>query len=381
MIDSAPLIIAKELKFAAEEGLELELAQQPSWSALRDRLAMGQIEFAHMLSPMPIAMSLGLGGLAARIDALMVLSVNGTVLGVSGALNTAMHAGGWVNRFDDPRAVSAAIFAASTSPLRIGVPFPFSMHRMLVEYWFRRDPAYRPDRVDIVTIPPPQMADAVRDGVIDMFCVGEPWGSVAVEHSGATLVLPNAAIWQCAPEKVLGARHDWVASNMDTCAAMVRAIYKAAVWLDDPQNTPLAVEILARSQHLDLPDHAIEPALTGQFVLQAGDAPVNVDRLITFHGGAANFPWRSHERWISEHLRAWHGAADSVVATPGFRSDVYRAALAPMGVDMPGASEKIEGAMAAETAVASTKGEMILGPDRFFDGAVFDFARPELIKN
>ena len=170
LIDSAPLIIAKELKFAAEEGLELVLARQPSWSALRDRLVMGQIEFAHMLSPMPIAMSLGLGGLAARIDALMVLSVNGTVVGVSGALNSAMRTGGWVNRFDDPRAVSAAIFAASASPLRIGVPFPFSMHRMLVEYWLRRDPAYRPDRVEIVTIPPPQMADAVRDGMEFGFC-------------------------------------------------------------------------------------------------------------------------------------------------------------------------------------------------------------------
>jgi ABC-type nitrate/sulfonate/bicarbonate transport system substrate-binding protein len=381
LVDSAPLIIAKELKFAAEEGLELVLAQQPSWSALRDRLVLGQIEFAHMLSPMPIAMSLGLGGLSARIDALMVLSVNGTVVGVSETLNAAMRAGGWTNTFDDPRAVSRAIFAATEGAVRIGVPFPFSMHRMLVEYWLKRDPDYAPDRVEIVTIPPAQMADAVRDGVIDMFCVGEPWGSVAVEHSGAALVLPNAAIWQCAPEKVLGARHEWVAHNMDTCTAMVRAIYKAAVWLDDPRNMPLAVEILARSQHLDLPDHAIEPALTGQFVVQAGTDPVNADRLITFHGGAANFPWRSHERWISEHLRDWHGATDTPDHLGGFRSDVYRAALAPMGVEMPGASEKVEGAMAVATAVASTRGEMILGPDRFFDGAVFDFSPREMIKN
>ncbi|HCI08397.1 MAG TPA: nitrate transporter, partial [Sulfitobacter sp.] len=72
LVDSAPLIIAKELQFAAEEGLDLSLVRQPSWSALRDMLAMGRLDFAHVLSPMPIAMSLGLGGMPAKIDALMV---------------------------------------------------------------------------------------------------------------------------------------------------------------------------------------------------------------------------------------------------------------------------------------------------------------------
>ena len=90
LVDCAPLIIAKELKFAAQEGLDLTLLQQPSWSALRDRLAFGHIDFAHMLSPMPVAMSLGLGGAPNRIDALMVLSVNGTVIGVSADLSRKM---------------------------------------------------------------------------------------------------------------------------------------------------------------------------------------------------------------------------------------------------------------------------------------------------
>ena len=90
LVDCAPLVVAKELKFAAQEGLDLSLLKQPSWSALRDMLAFGQLDFAHMLSPMPVAMSLGLGGMAFDINVLMVLSVNGTVIGVSDALDRQM---------------------------------------------------------------------------------------------------------------------------------------------------------------------------------------------------------------------------------------------------------------------------------------------------
>ena len=380
LVDCAPLIIAKELKFAAQEGLDLTLLQQPSWSALRDRLAFGHIDFAHMLSPMPVAMSLGLGGAPNRIDALMVLSVNGTVIGVSADLSQKMKATGWANTFDNPQATSRAILSASRRPLRIGVPFPFSMHRMLLETWLSQDPDFSPDRIEIVTVPPPKMAQAVQDGALDVFCVGEPWGSVAIQQSTATLVLPGVSIWQFAPEKILGVRHDWAGQNPIVCHAMIRAIYKATHWLSLPENTSLAVEILARSQHLDLPDHAIDPALTCHIATNAEQSAKLTNRFLNFHESAANFPWRSQASWISDFLARWHGLdqiAARQIARSCFRSDLYREALAPLGVDMPVASEKVEGTMDAPTPVASALGQMILGPDRFFNGAVFDFGAPE----
>ncbi|MFC4214462.1 CmpA/NrtA family ABC transporter substrate-binding protein [Pseudophaeobacter arcticus] len=377
LVDCAPLIIAKELSFAAEEGLELQLMKQPSWSALRDRLAFGQIDFAHMLSPMPVAMSLGLGGVATRIDALMVLSVNGTVIGISADLDRRMQDTGWRNSFGTPQETSKALFAASAQPLRIGVPFPFSMHRMLLETWLSQVPGYRPERIQIVTVPPPKMAEAVRDGSLDMFCVGEPWGTVAVQQSGATLVLPGSSIWECAPEKILGVRHEWAEQNTKTCLALIRAISKAAQWLDQPRNTPLAVSILARSQHLDLPDHAIDPALTHQITTRLGQPPRQAEHFLRFYQSAANFPWRSQASWIADFLSGWHGLdtqAARDIARACFRTDLYREALAPIGIELPKTSEKIEGGMRAPTAVSSTLGKMILGPDGFFNGAVFDFS-------
>ena len=339
-------------------------------------LSLGHIDFAHMLSPMPVAMSLGLGSMPGGIDALMVLSVNGTVTGVSAALHKKMRETGWMNSFDGPSGVAKALFAATNERLRIGVPFPFSMHRLLLNYWLSRDPQFLQERVEIVTIPPPQMAGAVKESRIDMFCVGEPWGSVAVQQCGAALVLPSQSIWQFAPEKVLGARHTWVEDNPRTCAKMIRAVYKAARWLDQPENTPLATEILAHSQHLDLPDHAIDPALSGHIVTEQGDAPRYRAPFVTFHDRSANFPWRSQSRWIAQQLAVLHGldgakAHDAAAAC--FRSDLYRDAVTPLSADLPSASAKVEGAMAFPTAVASAHGEIVLGPDQFFDGAHFDF--------
>lgn len=383
LVDCAPLIIAKELKFAAQEGLDLTLVRQPSWSALRDMLAFGQIDFAHMLSPMPIAMSLGLGGVASQIDVLMVLSVNGTVIGVSESLNRRMQETGWKNTFSDPFATSRAIVAAGKTPLRIGVPFPFSMHRMLLETWLLQTPRLHPEHIEIVTVPPPKMADAARHGDLDMFCVGEPWGSVAVQQSGATLVLPGSRVWQFSPEKVLGAQSNWATQNPALCHAMIRAIFKAASWLERPENTPLAIEILARSQHLDLPDHTIDPALTGRIVTNLGQPPQHTNDFVTFHKGAANFPWRSQASWIADVLSRWHNldrASSRAIAQACFRSDIYREALAPIGANVPKASYKPEGAMDGPTAVSSTMGEMILGPDRFFNGAIFDSDAPEVPK-
>jgi len=384
LVDSAPLIIAKELNFAAQEGLNLALSKQPSWSALRDRLAFGQIDVAHVLSPMPLAMSLGLSGIQVDIDALMVLSVNGTVIGVSQSLAAKMQANGWINSFDNPVETARAAISTDAPKLRIGVPFPFSMHRMLVDYWLTQDANFDSEKVEVITVPPPQMADAVREGRLDMFCVGEPWGTVAVQQSEATLVLPGSAIWQFAPEKVLGARHEWVAENPKTSKALIRAIYKATTWLHRSENMPLAAEILARSQHLDLPDHAIDPALTGRIMTHSSVEPKQTKRFINFHTQSANFPWRSQACWIADRLAQWHDLdlhKTQQSARDRFRTDLYRNALAQVGVDMPGASEKVEGAMKHMTAVASTKGQMILGPDTFFDGKLFDFGTKAVLNN
>ena len=367
LVDCAPLIIARELGFAEEEGLDLNLIRQPSWSALRDMLAWGHLDAAQMLSPMPVAMSLGLGGLPAQIDTLMGLSANGTVFGLSTQLAEAL---GDVP-FGAPHVLLSALAQHMRKPLRVGVPFPYSMHRLLLSYWT----ASAPDlEVEIVTVPPTRMATAVADGHVDAFWVGEPWGSAIVGRGVGTIVMAGRHVWGCAPEKVLAARHDWIADNPDTTCHLMRAVYHAARWLDEEKNKRLAIEILCRSEHLNLSHEVIEPAVTGFLTLTHGGTPTFVERFLMFHNHAALFPWRSQAAWIASQLGA--DAVGIKKAMTVCRTDLYRRNLGPIGGDLPGASGKIEETMTAQTAVASSRGQMILAPDAFFDGRTFDFDSP-----
>lgn len=380
LVDAAPLVIARELGFAAEEGLTLNLLRQPGWSALRDLLALGQLDAAHILSPLPIAMSLGLGGFSASVDALMTLSANGNVIGVSAELAARMRAWGWDGRFDTPVETGRALLGVAPDA-RIGVPFPHSMHVELVHYWLG---ALGADVPKIVTVPPAQMADAVRTGDVDAFCVGEPWGSVAVESGAGELILPGAAIWGFAPEKVLGARRDWVEAHPAEARALMRAIWRAGEWLARPDNRALASEVLARSAFLDLPAALIDRALRGELPTRPRALAVRVPQFLRFHDNAATFPWRSQAAWIAARLASRHGLeANAAIAKArdAFRTDLYRTNLADLVPDLPCGSEKIEGAMAEETAAPSLRGEVILGPDAFFDGQVFDMTPDASPKN
>ncbi|MEO0390476.1 MAG: CmpA/NrtA family ABC transporter substrate-binding protein [Pseudomonadota bacterium] len=372
LADSAPLIVAQELGYAADEGLALNLLRQPSWAALRDLLALGHLDAAHILAPLPVAMSLGLSGRKVATDILMMLSAGGIVLGVSAALADAMRVQGWDNDMADPRGARAALEAAAGGRrLRVGVPFPYAMHHLLFRYLAQGTGL----AFEAVTTPPPLMAQAVQDGDLDVFVVGEPWGSVAVDSGAGELILPGSAIWQGAPEKALAVRHEWVEADMGRAGALMRALYRAAEWLDTPGNRALAIEILARTEHLDLSHQALDPSLTGRIVARRGAAPTELGQFLRFHRGAATFPWRSQAAWIGAQIAALHGRDAGAMARDSMsvpRPDLYRDVIAGMGGDMPGASAKLEGAMQHRTAVASMRGDMILGPDAFFDGRIYE---------
>lgn len=375
LVDAAPLIIARELGFAEEEGLELALRSAPSWSTLRDMLVLGQLEAAHMLAPVPVAMALGLGGLNTRIDALMVLSVNGNAIGVSTALAGRMRAAGHDFDFKDARKAGAALIAACEARPRIGVPFPFSMHAELLYRWLGAMGISVPQELSVKTVPPPLMAEAMAEGEIDAFCVGSPWGSIAVENGVGELLLPTSAIWNYAPEKVLAVRHDWTENEPDLTRRLMRAVWRAGRWLDEPANRMTTAEILSRPEYLNVSSEVIDRALTGRMVISPRGEIRDVERYLRFTDHAASFPWRSQAVWIATQMAARMGLdrdAATKVAGGVFRSDLYRMHLRDLGVELPGASERLEGAIDQMTPASAESGTLILAPDVFFDGQIFD---------
>lgn len=373
LVDCAPLVVAKELGFAAEEGVDLTLHRAPSWSALRDQLAFGAVDAAQMLAPMPVAMSMGLGGAPMRVDALSVLSVNGDVVGASAPLARRMRDVAGEVDFLNAAAVGAALIAAMDGRLRVGAPFPFSMHAELLYYWLAALGVESPAGLDMRTIPPQRMAEAVAADEIDLFCVGEPWGGAAAASGAAEIILPGSAIWSFAPEKVLAVRHEDAESNAS--ARLLRAVWRAGRWLGDAGNRLIGSEILARPHYVNVDAALIERTMTGRLIVDAKGTERKAPRFIEFFDGAATFPWRSQAVWIARRWAARAGvdrAEAAAAARACFRSDVYRAVLGPIGADLPGASEKVEGALSIRTPVASSTGQTFLGPDRFFDGRIFD---------
>ena len=327
-----------------------------------------------MLSPVPVAGALGLGGGGAMFHALSVLSVNGNVIGISPEVAATMRDAGHDFGFNDARAAGEALIAARDG-LRVGVPFPFSMHAELVYYWLSALGLPAPQGIDVRTVPPPQMAEAIGAGEIDAFCVGEPWGSRSVENGVAELLLPGTAIWSMAPEKVLAVRSDWADDNRELSMRLIRAVWRAARWLAAPESVGLATEILSKPHYLGLPPELLERALTGNFVINARGDRRDVPDFVEFHAGAVGFPWRSQAEWIGQQLAQRTGLdrdASGEAAKATYRSDLYRAALAGVAHDLPSAGAKVEGAIETPLAVGSMGGRLLLPRDRFFDGRIFE---------
>ena len=370
LVDAAPLIVAEAMGFAEEEGLALDLVSAPSWSSLRDLLALGKVVAAQMLAPVPVALAMGLGG-PSRFDVLSVLNLNGNAIGVSTALAARMSG----HRFalSDARAAGVALLAAAGPRLRIGVPYTFSMHNELVRYWLEGLGPCLLAGLEIVTVPPPLMPDALASGEVDAFCVGEPRGSVAVERGAGVLLLPTSAIWAAAPEKVLAARAGWAEAEPELAGRLIRAVWRAGRWLGQSANLTVAGEVLAT--RLGVSAEVIERSLTGRLVISLDGTERVVPGFLRFDDGAAGFPWRSQAAWIGARLARRHGQDPmraQTVAAAVFRSDIYRLHVGPAGADLPAASAKVEGSLVQPTPVASSRGKLILPPDQFYDAQVFD---------
>jgi NitT/TauT family transport system ATP-binding protein len=378
LTDVAVLAVAQERGFAEEEGLALDLVRTTSWATLRDRLVYGQVQAAHMLAPLAVAVTLGLSQQPAALAAPYKLNVNGNMLVMACDFAAAL-APDPASRLSDPLGTAhdfaAAIGLWKRKPV-IGVVHRFSSHAIMLRYWLA-SAGVDPDRDVVLRVLPPSLTvEAMRAGEIDGFIAGEPWGSAAVDAGLAEAVAIGERIWRRGVEKVLAFREDWMEENPETVDRLVRALARSAAWCDDPDNHAALAHLLSDPRYVDQPADLISRALSGQIVARAGEAPIANPDFMLFAREATPFPWRSQALWIYSQLVRWgmveHSSEQAAKAGGVFRPDVFRRALAHSDMAMPGASMKLEGAVDLPLAVGSRRGELTLGPDRFFDGRVFD---------
>ncbi|TKT75898.1 CmpA/NrtA family ABC transporter substrate-binding protein [Aquamicrobium sp. LC103] len=381
LLDAALIVAAHEKGFAADEGINLELVRETSWANIRDRLAVGHFQVAHMLAPMPIAFNLNLTPLAAPTIVPMALGLGGNAVTVSNALWRTMEAEGASTDLD-ARTTGEALArtikhrrSAKDTPLRFAVVHPHSGHNYELRYWLSAC-GIEPGRdIEIVIVPPPLMSDALGEGRIDGYCVGEPWNTAAVEAGHGRIATAKAAIWRSSPEKVLGAAARWAEERPEALTALLRALYRSARWCAEAGNHEELAAILSLPAYVARPAEWMMPALSGRLRIGAS-AYASVDDYFMPLARAATFPWKSHALWFYTQMARWrqvtHTAENLEIARNTYRPDLYRSALKPLGVALPGANAKVEGALRTETPVGSEGASLTLGPDGFFDGTLFD---------
>lgn len=377
LLDSALLVVAREMGFAEEQSVALSLVREMSWATIRDRLAVSQFNVAHILAPMPIACNLGLTPLAPRMIAPMALGLGGNAVTVSESLWQRMAERGATTDLDAARngaALKTVIASRDGQPLRFAVVHRFSGHNYELRYWLAAC-GIDPDRdIELLILPPPDMPNALLMGSIDGYCVGEPWNTAGVLLGRGHIATAKSAIWRSSPEKVLGVHARWADREPEALVALLRALYKAALWCAAPENNETLAKLLSQPAYVGRRLDWLLPAITGNLLVKER-LPLHVPDFWLPQAKAATFPWKSHALWFYSQMVRWgqvaHEPQNVNVALNTYRPDIYRTALKSLGVALPSANSKVEGSLTRETPVGST-GALTLGPDGFFDGALFD---------
>jgi two-component system, oxyanion-binding sensor len=376
LVDAALPILAREFGYAEAEGIDLHLVRDMSWATVSDRLLYGHSDAAHMVAPLAIATTLGLGRPPVPLSVPFVLGLNGNAITLRPDLAAEVTQIGGPGDIRAIGARFAAIARTAERKLRLGVVHRYSSHNYMLRYWLIGSGLDPNTDVDIVTIAPPFAADALAEGEVDGICVGAPWNSVAVEAGVGVVVATTSQIWLRGVEKILAMKTERMEAEPELTHRLIRALYRAGEAFVDPARVDEIGRILARPRYLDGSEAAIKRVVQDQVLFSKDQPPVHVPDFMFQHREAANFPWASQAAWLyAQMCRAGHVVADSAdyeTAQRVFRPDVYRAALGPLGVALPNASAKLEGAIGDPLGVGTTQGRLILGSDSFFDGQNFD---------
>jgi len=383
LTDMAPLAVAKEKGFFAEEGLNVTLEPQANWKVLLDGVSGGQLDGAHMLAGQAIASAAGFGS-KVPIVAPLSLDLNGNAITVSNKVwkqiepKLPKDADGKVKH-----PVSAAVLKGM--PLKWGMVFPVSPHNYELRYWLAAggiNPGYylpgdlagtTGSEMQLSVTPPPQMPATLEAGTIDGYSVGEPWNQAAVAKKIGVPVITDAQIFPENPEKVFGITSDFAGKNPQTVKALLRALIKAQQWLDaeDGKNRAEAVKILSQPNYVGADAAVIAASMTGKFTFGPDDTR-DAPGFNIFFDKYAGYPFYSDAIWTLTQMRRWGQIPSDKpdqwyfdTAKAVYRPDLYMAA----------AKELAEAGTIPADAVPETDG-FKAAQGGFIDGKIFDGRKP-----
>ena len=335
LIDAAIPIAARECGFAEREGLQIELVRETSWANIRDKLIHGLFDASHMLAPLAVATSLGVGNAKVPLAVPFGLNANGNCITLAARLYREVEeilghppqdprqSAQALKRIIDRRKISG------DPPITFGVVFAFSVHAIIVRHWLRLGGIDPFNDVQFQVVPPPFMVARLSEGEIEGCCVGEPWNSRAVESGVGSIVVFGSEISRCAPDKVLALRDETVTKDSESIHRLLRAYQAAARWCQDPGNHANLAHMLAQPEYLNVAPKTVLNALCGTLAVNRTESRSAAD-FLAFQGGDINWPDPRKARWlyaeIATGLRQTLDEAQAQAAAAVFRPDVFDAA-------------------------------------------------------
>ncbi len=396
LTDMAPLAIAYEKGYFEDEGLYVTVEPQANWKVLLDRVIDGELDGAHMLAGQPIGATIGFGTKADIITAFS-MDLNGNGITVSNDIWKQMkanipHKDGKPVHPIKADALKPVVekYKSEGKPFKMGMVFPVSTHNYELRYWLAAGGIhpgyYAPKKGDtsgqigadalLSVTPPPQMPSTMEAGTIYGYCVGEPWNQQAVFKGIGVPVITDYEIWKDNPEKVFGVSKQWAEKHPNTHLAVIKAMIRAAKWLDEEnnKNRPEAVEILSRSEYVGADYEVIANSMTGTFEYEKGDKRAVPDFNVFFRYNAT-YPYYSDAIWYLTQMRRWGQIADEKpdswymeIAKKVYRPDIY-AQAAKLLIE--------EGKMkASEFPNFDTEDGFRAPQTHFIDGVTYDGKKP-----
>lgn len=330
LTDMAPLAIAKHLGFFEAEGLNVKLEVQANWRDILDKVIDEQIDGAQMLAGQPIAAAIGCGRQAALVTPFS-MDLNGNAITVSKEIwskivdSIPQEYGRPVHPIPANALMPALhIYKKLNKPFVIGVVSPYSNHNYQLRYWLAaggiNPGVYSTNNIqgskgtiggDVLLniTAPPQMPETLQAGVINAYCVGEPWNQQAVDQGIGVPIITSKEIWKNHPEKVFVMTKAFVEKYPNTAIAITKALIKAGKWLDDPLNRKEATRILSKSAYVDGEKRVIDNSMLGTFEFEKGDVRSIPDFNVFFRYNAT-YPYYSDGIWFLTQMKRWGQIAE-----------------------------------------------------------------------
>jgi nitrate/nitrite transport system substrate-binding protein len=317
---ATPLIMADPLGFYKKEGLNVTLNKTAGWALIRDKMLNKEHDASHFLSPMPLAISMGLGSVAQPMNVATIQNINGQAITLS------------VKHKDkrDPKQWKGMKFA---------VPFEYSMHNFLLRYYLAEH-GLDPDRdIQIRVTPPPEMVANLRAGNIDGFLGPDPFNQRAVYDEVGFIHLLSKEIWDGHPCCAFGVSGEFIRQNPNTFAALYRSVLTAAAMARDAKNRELIAKVIAPQNYLNQPETVIAQVLTGKYADGLGNVKTVADR--------ADFdpvPWEAMGIWMLTQMKRWGYVKGDVnykdIAAKVFLLTDAKAHMKDLGQPVPSAMPK-----------------------------------------